>query len=68
MHAELEDAAREVADRRGLKLALDRIWVKDPVVFDPKIVAAIEAANDRLGYPGRRITSGPGTTRATSPW
>jgi N-carbamoyl-L-amino-acid hydrolase len=41
-------------------VTIDRIWRKDPIAFDPAIVAAIEQAADDLGLPRRRITSGAG--------
>lgn len=60
MHGELEAAVRQVAGERGLTIDLDRIWIKDPVVFDAKVVSAVESATESLGYPARHITSGAG--------
>lgn len=44
----------------SLEIALTRIWRKEPVPFDPAIVAAIDAAAESLGHARRRIISGAG--------
>ncbi|MGU3541192.1 M20/M25/M40 family metallo-hydrolase, partial [Methylobacterium sp. A54F] len=53
-------AAAEIAARRNLAIAIDRIWRKEPVPFVPRIVAAVERAATDLGYPHRRMVSGAG--------
>ena len=60
MEAALQEAAREIAGRRRLEIALTRIWRKEPVPFDSAIVAAIDAAAESLGHARRRIVSGAG--------
>lgn len=60
MEASLREAATEIAERRRLEVALTRIWRKEPVPFDPAIVAAVDAAAESLGHPRRRIISGAG--------
>ncbi|TXN03674.1 Zn-dependent hydrolase [Methylobacterium sp. WL64] len=60
MEASLREAATEIAERRRLEVALTRIWRKEPVPFDPAIVAAVDAAAESLGHPQRRIISGAG--------
>ncbi|MGU3539254.1 allantoate amidohydrolase [Methylobacterium sp. A54F] len=60
MEAALRAAAAEIAARRNLAIAIDRIWRKEPVPFDPRIVAAVERAATDLGYPHRRMVSGAG--------
>ncbi|MGU3284176.1 allantoate amidohydrolase [Methylobacterium mesophilicum] len=60
MEASLREAATEIAERRRLEIALTRIWRKEPVPFDPAIVAAVDAAAESLGHPRRRIISGAG--------
>ena len=60
MEAALGEAAAEIAARRHLEIALTRIWRKEPVPFDPAIVAAIDASAESLGHPRRRIISGAG--------
>lgn len=52
--------ARAIAGSRNVSVSIDRIWRKNPVVFDPAIVAAIRAAADGLGYSCREMTSGAG--------
>ncbi|MCJ2094158.1 Zn-dependent hydrolase [Methylobacterium sp. J-072] len=60
MEASLNEAATEIAERRRLEIALTRIWRKEPVPFDPAIVAAVDEAAQSLGHPRRRIISGAG--------
>ena len=51
-------AAREIAARRGLELEVTPIVEDVPVVCEPGVVAAAEAAVRELGLPFRRMTSG----------
>ncbi|MCJ2120941.1 Zn-dependent hydrolase [Methylobacterium sp. J-001] len=60
MEASLKEAATEIAERRRLEIALTRIWRKEPVPFDPAIVAAVDEAAESLGHARRRIISGAG--------
>jgi beta-ureidopropionase / N-carbamoyl-L-amino-acid hydrolase len=60
METALQAAAAEIAARRRLEIQLTRIWRKDPVPFDPAVVAAVEAAAESLGHARRRIVSGAG--------
>lgn len=60
MEKSLHEVATEIAERRRLEIALTRIWRKEPVPFDPAIVAAVDAAAESLGHPRRRIISGAG--------
>ena len=57
---DLRNAAAEIAARRKVEIALDAIWRKEPTVFNPKLVDAVENATKALGYSHRRITSGAG--------
>ena len=57
---DLRSAAAEIAGRRRVEIALDAIWRKEPTVFNPKLVDAVESATKALGYSHRRITSGAG--------
>jgi beta-ureidopropionase / N-carbamoyl-L-amino-acid hydrolase len=57
---DLRSAAAEIAARRKVEIALDAIWRKEPTVFNPKLVDAVESAAKALGYSHRRITSGAG--------
>jgi beta-ureidopropionase / N-carbamoyl-L-amino-acid hydrolase len=56
----LRSAIAEIAPRRKVEIALDAIWRKEPTVFNPKLVDAVENATKALGYSHRRITSGAG--------
>ncbi|MDP4022110.1 Zn-dependent hydrolase [Methylobacterium sp. NEAU 140] len=60
MEAALHAAAAEIGARRNLTVELARIWRKEPVPFDARVVAAVEAAAENLGHPRRRIVSGAG--------
>jgi beta-ureidopropionase / N-carbamoyl-L-amino-acid hydrolase len=57
---DLRNAAAEIAGKRKVEIALDAIWRKEPTVFNPKLVDAVESATRALGYSHRRITSGAG--------
>mgnify|MGYP005854391479 CR=1 FL=1 len=60
LDAEIRTATAEIAERRRVKIALDRIWRKEPVVFTPEIVDAVENAAKALGLSHRRMISGAG--------
>jgi len=57
---ELSEAIVEIARRRKAAIELIAIWRKEPTVFNPKLVDAVENAAKTLGYSNRRITSGAG--------
>ncbi|WP_342162624.1 Zn-dependent hydrolase [Methylobacterium sp. SD21] len=57
---ELREAAAEIGERRRLSIVLERIWRKEPIPFDPRLVAAVDAAAEGLGLSRRRIVSGAG--------
>ena len=57
---ELQEAIAEIAPRRRAEIELKSIWRKEPTVFNPKLVDAVENAAGTLGYTRRRITSGAG--------
>jgi N-carbamoyl-L-amino-acid hydrolase len=58
--ADLQAAIAEIAPRRRCEIELKAIWRKEPTVFNPKLVDAVENAAKTLGYTHRRITSGAG--------
>lgn len=60
LDADLQMAIKEIAVRRKVTIAIDKIWRKEPTVFNAEIVKAVENATEQLGYPYRRITSGAG--------
>ncbi len=60
MEAEIRAAAAGIRARRKISIDLSRIWRKEPVPFDPTVVAAVEAAAESLGHSRRRIVSGAG--------
>ncbi|WP_029006063.1 Zn-dependent hydrolase [Azorhizobium doebereinerae] len=54
-------AVQEVAGRRkGVEIAIETVWRKDPTHFDPKIIAAVREAATTLGYSNRPMVSGAG--------
>jgi N-carbamoyl-L-amino-acid hydrolase len=61
---QLEDGIRErvrrVANMHGLEVDSARLIAKDPVFFDPEIVAIVDSCARELGYPARRMLSGAG--------
>ncbi len=60
LHSAIETAVADIATRRKVKIDLDRIWRKEPTVFDKRLVDAVENATKEMGYSHRRITSGAG--------
>jgi N-carbamoyl-L-amino-acid hydrolase len=60
METALQEAAAEIGTRRNLAFQIERIWRKEPVPFDTKLVAAVDAAAEALGHSRRRIISGAG--------
>ena len=60
MDAAIAEAARRIEGERGVTIAIDRIWRKDPVTFDPGIAAAMRQATAELGLSSRPMTSGAG--------
>ncbi len=57
---EIRAAITNIAAKRKVTVAFERIWHKPPTHFDPKIVDAVEQATKELGYSHRRIVSGAG--------
>jgi len=60
LHDAIQKAGAEIAERRKVAISLERIWRKEPTVFDARLVAAVENATKEMGYSHRRITSGAG--------
>ncbi len=60
MHRALSDACAEVAQARGVDVALQQVWYSEPVVFDPELVAAVRCGADALGYSHMDAVSGAG--------
>jgi hydantoinase/carbamoylase family amidase len=54
----LLEAARRVADRRGLSVEVDPIVEDTPVQCEPDVIAAAEEACEALGLSFRRMVSG----------
>jgi beta-ureidopropionase / N-carbamoyl-L-amino-acid hydrolase len=50
----------ELADAEGVAVTTERLARFEPVIFDPRIVAAIEAAAAGRGLVSKRMTSGAG--------
>ena len=60
IEAELRASLPAIAERRNLAVDLARIWRKEPVPFDPGVIAAVDAAAEGLGLSRRRMVSGAG--------
>ncbi len=60
LHEGLQKAVTEIAVRRKVAIDVEKIWRKEPTVFDKKLVDAVANATQELGYSNRRITSGAG--------
>ncbi|GJD44817.1 N-carbamoyl-L-amino-acid hydrolase [Methylobacterium cerastii] len=60
IEAELRASLPAIAERRNLAVDLARIWRKEPVPFDPGVIAAVDAAAESLGLSRRRMVSGAG--------
>jgi N-carbamoyl-L-amino-acid hydrolase len=60
LHDSLQKAVAEIAARRRVTINLEKIWRKEPTVFDTRLVDAVANATQELGYSNRRITSGAG--------
>jgi N-carbamoyl-L-amino-acid hydrolase len=62
--AAMEQAVRQrfgqVAEQRGLTLAIERHWLSPATPFDAECVAAVRDAVQALGYPHQDIVSGAG--------
>ncbi len=56
----LADFLARVAEEEGVEISVERLARFQPVVFDPAIVAAIEASARTRGLKSRRMTSGAG--------
>lgn len=55
-----QKAAESIAAEEGVEVAVDRFFTSPPVVFDPDLVAQVEATARELGLSTRRMVSGAG--------
>jgi N-carbamoyl-L-amino-acid hydrolase len=53
----IEDAVREVATRRGIEFALERLNQDAPALCDAELVKAVEESGRELGLPVKRMIS-----------
>jgi len=60
LHEAIRAAGAEIAARRNVSVAIEKIWRKEPTIFDARLVDAVESAAKDMGYSHRRITSGAG--------
>ena len=60
MDAEIRESFTCIAERAGVDVAVDQIWKKPPIEFDPGCVAAVRDAAAGLGYGHQDIVSGAG--------
>jgi N-carbamoyl-L-amino-acid hydrolase len=60
MDTEIRESFTAIAERAGVDVAVDQIWEKPPIEFDPRCVAAVREAAAGLGYGHQDIVSGAG--------
>jgi N-carbamoyl-L-amino-acid hydrolase len=60
LEAAFHAAAVQIAAALQVTADITPVWSSPPVVFDPRVVGAIDAATARLGYSRRSIVSGAG--------
>jgi N-carbamoyl-L-amino-acid hydrolase len=60
MDAAALSAAARIMSSRNIEIVIERIWHKNPVMFDAGIAALIRTAAQDLGYSCRDMTSGAG--------
>jgi N-carbamoyl-L-amino-acid hydrolase len=60
LEAAFHAAADHIASELQVTAAITPVWSSPPVVFDPAVVGAIDAATARLGYSRQAIVSGAG--------
>jgi N-carbamoyl-L-amino-acid hydrolase len=60
MAAQIETRVESIAEKHGVECALDEIWDKAPVKFDPDCIAAVSEATRSLGYANQQMVSGAG--------
>ena len=60
MDAGIRDSFAGFAQRAGVDVAVEQIWDKPPIRFDPRCVEAVREAAADLGYDHRDIVSGAG--------
>jgi N-carbamoyl-L-amino-acid hydrolase len=60
MAAQIEIRVAAIASEHGVDCALNEIWDKAPVKFDPDCIAAVTEATDSLGYANQQMVSGAG--------
>jgi N-carbamoyl-L-amino-acid hydrolase len=60
LDAQMQDAMRAIAQRRGLEITIERVMEKPPVQFATEIVDTVRAAARGLGYDSIDMLSGAG--------
>ncbi|MFN4009701.1 MAG: Zn-dependent hydrolase [Pannonibacter sp.] len=60
MRARIETEAAEICAALGVGCAVEAVGHFDPVTFDPKLVASVRNAAERLGYSHMDLISGAG--------
>jgi len=56
----LRHVAAEIEAGSGVTIVIDRFWTSEPTPFDPKVLAAVEAAADKLETEAGRLWSSAG--------
>ena len=60
MDADIRESFTGIAQRAGVDVAIEQIWDKPPIRFDPECVGAVREAAASLEYDHRDIVSGAG--------
>ena len=60
MAEQLEARVAAIAEKHGVECAMNQIWDKAPVKFDPDCIAAVAEATRSLGYSNQKMVSGAG--------
>lgn len=60
MRARIEAEAPKIAEALGVGCSIEAVGHFDPVTFDPKLVATVRGAAEKLGYSHMNLISGAG--------
>ncbi|APG85435.1 Zn-dependent hydrolase [Sinorhizobium americanum] len=60
MRARIEAEAPKIAEALGVGCSIEAVGHFDPVTFDPKLVATVRGAAEKLGYSNMNLISGAG--------
>ncbi len=60
MEEALAGRITDISARRGVSIDVRRLWRKDPIAFDERVVGAVRGAAQKNGLPYREMISGAG--------